>query len=341
MNGLAGVSGVPDELCDFEKLRVPPFDDCGDATGFGGMLGFGCVSRLDFVRYVLLAGLQEEERLGVNPYKLGIIASTDTHNATPGLVAEQDYPGHWGIKEDTSEERLGPSGITHRGIVANPGGLTAVWAVENSRDAIFESFHRRETYATSGPRILVRFFGGWGYPKTMCAEADYARIGYLRGTPMGGDLPPRPRALSRPTFFVLALQDQGTAQRSGTPLQRIQVVKGWIDGEGRAMQKVFEVAGNPLNGAGVDQETCEITGDGFERLCAVWEDPEFDPAERAFYYARIVENPSCRWSTYECIGLPRGEKPEACSDPGLPKVIQERAWTSPIWYRPESAAFYE
>ncbi len=339
MNGLSGVYGPPDDLCDFEKIHEPPFDDCEDGTGFGGQIGLGCVSRLDYVRYVLLEGLREAERLGVNPYKLGIVAGTDTHNGTPGAVAEDRYPGHRGVKEAAPEERLGPGGVHPHGVAANPGGLTAVWAVENSRDGIFEALRRRETYATSGPRISVRFFGGWDYAEETCHDrdgAEFARTGYRKGVPMGGDLPPRPEGAGAPQFLVLAARDPGSpGSGPGAPLQRIQIIKGWIGAEGRPMHRVYEVAGDPGNGADVDPDTCERTGTGFDRLCTVWTDPGFRADQRAFYYARVVENPSCRWNAYECVRLPEGERPESCSDPSVDKVIQERAWTSPVWYTTE------
>ncbi len=334
MNGLSGDTGPEDELCNFEKLHGPPFTDCGEDTGFGGVIGIGCVSRLDYVRYALLKGLVEEERIGVNPYKLGIIASTDTHNAAPGMVADDSYPGNWGNSADPPQDRLGPKSITHQGIITNPGGLTAVWAFENSRDAIFDAFKRRETYATSGPRIEVRFFGGWQYPDTMCTDPDFVETGYQLGVPMGADLPPPPKEALAPTFAISAVREQDFGNRTGTPLQRIQIIKGWIDSDHGPMLAIYDVAGDPYNGASVDIETCQRTGDGFDRLCTVWTDPDFVPGERAFYYVRVVENPSCRWSTYECNRLPVEERPIGCSDPTIQKVIQERAWTSPIWYNP-------
>jgi len=285
---------------------------------------------------VLLAGLEEEERLGVNPYKLGIIASTDTHNATPGAVAEDLFAGHLGNEEDTPEKRLGPAAnLGHSKIRMNPGGLTAVWAKENSRDAIFEAFHRRETYATSGPRIIIRFFGGWDLPEGMCNDPAFEVVGYKHGVPMGGDLPPQPPGFVSPKFAVSAIRETDYSDREGTPLQRIQIIKGWIDGEQGPMQKVFEIAGDSENGAGVQLETCERKGGGFDKLCRVWTDPEFTAGERAFYYVRAVENPSCRWNAYECNRLPPEERPESCSDSSIDKVLQERAWTSPIWYSPD------
>ncbi len=339
LNGLAGVPGEADEACGFEKLAQPPVDDCGDGTGLGGVMGLGCTSKYDYVRYVLLAGLEEEERLGVNPYKLGVVAATDTHNATPGAVRENRYEGHLGTIEDTAAKRLAPKGLGgNQGLLDNPGGLTAVWAVENSRDAIFEAFLRRETYATSGPRISVRFFGSWSFAEDLCSAPDPVSAADRSGVPMGSDLPAPEAADAVPAFLVLALRDPGTPASPGTALQRIQIVKGWIDIEHGPMLKVFDVAGDGTNGASVDLDTCEPIGEGFDRLCAVWRDPDFDPRERAFYYARVLENPSCRWSRYECNRLPPGERPGACFDPSLPQTIQERAWTSPIWYGPEEGS---
>jgi hypothetical protein len=329
MNGLAGVLGEPDELCNFEKIRSPDSPDCGEGTGALGAIYLGCVSKLDFVRNVLLEGLKEEERLGVNPYRLGILASTDTHNATGGAVAEDRYVGHHGNQDDDPQKRSEAGKI-----VNNPGGLAAVWAVENSRDAIFEALKRREIFGTSGPRMVVRLFGGWDYPEGLCEASDFVERGYEQGSPMGGDLPPRPQGAVAPRFAVLAMREADFGQSAGTPLQRLQIIKGWLNLDGEPIQKVFDVAGDPNNGASVNLDTCEATGEGFDTLCTVWSDPEFDPRERAFYYARVVENPTCRWSTYDCIRLPMEERPDHCGDPGIDKTIQERAWTSPIWYQP-------
>jgi len=320
MSGLSGVLGETDELCAFEKTRKPDSPDCGDGTGLLGFLQLGCVSRLDYVRNVLLEGLLEEKRLGVNPYKLGVIADTDTHSATPGAVSEP-------VNAEND-----PGVQTRKSLVHNPGGLTAVWAEENSRDAIFEAFRRRETYGTSGPRIAVRFFGAWSYPESLCSDPDFARIGYADGVPMGADLPPRSSDAAAPIFAVSAVRESAFGTSGGTPLQRIQIVKGWIDEERRRHARVYDVAGDPDNGAGVDPETCEPFGEGFDTLCAVWSDPQFDPEESAYYYARVVQNPTCRWTTIVCNRFPPEERPEGCNDPDVAKVVQERAWTSPIWY---------
>jgi hypothetical protein len=330
-----GFPGIPDDpLCDFEKIRMNNFFDCGDGSGALGIMGLGCVSRYDFIRNILKLGLSERLRLGVNPYALGLIGSTDTHNGTPGLTEEIPFPGHVGVADDTVERRLIKTQVTHNTPAYNPGGLAAVWAVENSRDALFEAFRRREVYSTSGPRIPVRFFGGWDYPNNLCDDPDFASVGYEKGVPMGGKLASRPAGNGAPVFAVMAMKDPGVAGRPGTPLQRIQIVKGWIGADGKENEKVFEVAGDPNNGAGVDLETCEGFGEGWGQLCAVWRDPEFDPTRPAFYYARVVENPTCSWRQGDCSTYSAGDPalPATCTDDTLQKVIQERALTSPIWY---------
>ncbi len=314
-----------DPLCDFEKERFGPHADCGDVPGAGGVSLLGCVSKHDFVRNVLKTGLAEEARLGINPFRLGIIGSTDTHNATAGFVDERQFEGHVGTTDDTVEKRLGPGNMTHHGVRHGPGGLAAVWAVENSRDALFEAFRRREVYGTSGPRIEVRFFAGWDFPDNLCERKDRVELGYGQGVPMGGTLEAGP-AGDAPTFAVWAQADVGAK------LQRIQVVKGWLDEAGRLREKVFEVAGAADIGA-VNLDSCETDGAGSEQLCAVWSDPAFDPTQPAFYYARVLEVPTCRWSVRQCHTLAADQRPESCSDPRFYRAIQERAWTSPVWLR--------
>jgi hypothetical protein len=321
-----------DPQCSFEKIRFPPLEDCGATTGVGGVQEMGCVSRLDYLRGVLLQGLVDEERLGRNIYRLGLIGGTDSHNGTPGNVVERGWPGHVGNADDTPDKRLGPGNSTHRGLTNNPGGLAAVWAQERSRDAIFEALRRREVYSTSGPRIEVRLFGGWRYGDGLCDAGDRIEQGYRKGVPMGGVLQRRPND-GAPRFLVEAKADRGTAARPGAPLQQVQIVKGWLDADRRPQERVFVVAGDPTSGT-VDVATCQTGGVGADRLCAVWSDPDFDPTLHAFYYARVLENPSCRWSTWECAALPEGNRPPGCSDPRVQKAIQERAITSAIWYAP-------
>ena len=333
-SGLAGVAGGKDPLCNFEKLRFAPLPDCGDNTGWGAVQDGGCVSRLDYLRGIYLQGLTEHRRLGLNPYRMGLIGSTDSHNGTPGYTVERGWVGHVGTSDDTPDERLGEGNMTHRGLVNNSGGLAAVWAVERSRDAIFQALRRREVYATSGTRIRVRFFGGWELPGDTCGSAELARLGYTRGVPMGGVLGARPGGAGAPRFVVQAEHDPGTTHRPGALLQQVQIIKGWLDTQGQQQLRVFDVAGDPKNGATVDPATCEASGSGARTLCASWTDPAFNPGQHAFYYARVVGNPTCRWSAWECLALPAAKRHEGCSDKNVQKVIQERAWTSAIWFEP-------
>mgnify|MGYP002877497313 CR=1 FL=1 len=334
-NGLTSILGGEDELCDFEKLKNN-FADCGDEPGFGMMIGLGCVSRMDFVRYVLTEGLREENRLGANPYKLGIIASTDTHNGTPGLVEEEDFPGHVGIEDDTPEKQLAPIELTPGGILNSPGGLAGVWAEENSRDAIFTAMKRRETFGTSGPRITARFFGGWTYADDLCADPKLVATGYESGVPMGGDLPPRSAQDGAPRFVVSALRDAGTEASPGGQLERIQIVKGWIDDDGTPNQRIYDIAVAEDITGDVDLLTCTPAPGGTDSLCSVWTDPDFDPSRPAVYYVRVIERPSCRYSWRRCLAIPEADRPPTCDAQTIPKTVHERAWTSPIWYTPSS-----
>jgi hypothetical protein len=196
---------------------------------------------------------------------------------------------------------------------------------------LFDAMQRRETFGTSGPRITARFFGGWDYPESLCADRGLVGAGYAGGTPMGGDLPPRPDGADSPTFVFSALRDIGIPDHPGGLLQRAQIIKGWVDDQGHLQQKVYDVAGG-ANGASVDLDTCEPQGSGADSLCSVWRDPDFDPDRRSVYYLRVLENPSCRWNQRQCIALSDGERPAACDDPAVTRVIQERLWSSPIWY---------
>jgi len=332
MNGVSGI-GEPDELCDFEKLRISPFDDCGDAVGTNGILSRGCVSRLDFLRGILLKGMQEEAKLGVNPYRLGVIASTDTHNGTPGKVEEATYSGHFGNQESDPVARLTAS--IPAGPRDSPGGLVAVWSEENSREAIFDALRRREVYGTSGPRIAVRMFAGWDLPADLCERADMVEVADRRGVPMGGVLGvlgERPEGAA-PQLVVAAQRDVGTPEHPGSGLARLQIVKGWLDAAGDGHIAVFDLASAGAD-ASVDLDTCEPRGAGADALCEVWTDPDHDPSLPTFYYARVLETPTCRWSWRDCLGLTGADRPAICDDPNLPRTITERAWTSPIWVDP-------
>lgn len=330
-SGLWNVFGE-DELCDFEKMfgvDDAVLQDCQDGYGSGATAGFGCQSRLDFARYALIEGMAEHERIGVNPYRFGFAGGTDSHNATPGAVTEDGYQGCCSDVDTTPEERL-KDGRSFGGLpmrVRNPGGLMGIWAEENSRDALFDAMQRREVFATSGPRIQPRFFAGHQLPDTIC-EQNPAEHGYKTGVPMGGVLDKSPTAQS-PTFVAAAQADP-----DGGLLQRLQIVKVWHGGEKRFHQQVYDVAGNKDNGATVNLNDCSVSGPGEAQLCATWKDPDFDPDQAAAYYLRVIENPSCRWSWRDCLSFDEASRPAACADPSLNKVIQERAWSSPVWYEP-------
>lgn len=327
--------GMQDELCGFENL---PYDNL-TADRFNQSLS-GMPRETDQVRYGLAQGLLQEQKLGVNPFKYGFVGGTDTHIATPGNVNEATFPGHGGDGKDPKDSVTGLADF----IEYSPGGLTALWAEQNTRSSLFAAMRRREAYATSGPRIVVRLFGGWDLPASQCGS-DFAKLGYAKGVPMGGDLPVKPASSLAPSFAVSALQDPGAAGEPGIKLQRIQIVKGWIE-NGERKEQVYDVAGNANDGASVDPNTCAVSDTGFSSLCAVWQDPDFDASQSAFYYARVVQDPSCRWSAQQCAvahvdcgnpdSVPTGY--EDCCNADYPKTIQERAWTSPIWYRPDSVA---
>jgi hypothetical protein len=316
--------GTPDELCSFELLKAET----------------GKLFPTAFVREALKEGLLTQSTLGANPFKLGFVGATDTHNATPGRTEEYSYEGHFGQLDDTLQKRL----VTiekspFEWATSNPGSLTVAWAEENTRERIFDAFRRRETYATSGTRPIVRFFGGWDYPQNLCQQSNMVEQGYQLGVPMGSDLPAAP-AGKAPTFVISAMRDPGTPTHPGTPLQRVQLIKGWVE-NGQKLEKVYDVAGDANNGASVDLNTCTAKGAGFDNLCAVWSDPDFDPKQLAFYYVRVLENPTCRWSTRQCLAetIDCSKKIinplfKKCCDGSLPKTISERAWTSPIWFTP-------
>jgi len=325
-----------DELCAFEQL---PYDK------FSGKFQSWTLqppqANDGFVREVLREGMVQEKKLGVNPFKIGFIGSTDTHLGAPGAVNERKFYGHGGAGVPADSEV--PAGLVDD-LEFSPGGLAAVWAEENSRDSLFDAMKRRETFATSGPRISVRFFGGWDYPNNLCAQLNSIEQAYEGGVPMGSDLPEvieREGQMNRgPQFFVVANQDVGTVETKGTPLQRLQIIKGWVDELGDGHEKVYEVAGNPKNGASVDLANCSAHGAGYSNLCTVWKDPDFSAEDNSYYYARAVENPSCRWSQHICAANKVDcsnedtitEGLEGCCAPEHRPVIQERAVTSPIWY---------
>ena len=341
-----------DEYCNFELLGYDRFG--GKNTGamkfdalswLSPVLGKDVIPvteppvEANFLRYALKKGLQQQAELGVNSFKYGLISSTDTHIAAPGLTMEKNHPGHGGAGMGAREGV--PAGLPDE-LEFGPGGLAVLYAEENSRDALFAAMQRREAYATSGTRPVLRFFGGWDYPDTLCAAGDMVAQGYAGGVPMGGDLPAASTAGGAPRFLISASMDNGTVEYPGSPLQRIQIIKGWYE-DGVLREQVLDVAGGD-NDASVDINTCEPSGSGHQQLCRVWQDNNFNPKAPAFYYTRVLENPSCRWSQRICAAAGvRCDNPQSipagmdnCCAAGHQKVIQERAWSSPIWYVPQA-----
>ncbi len=295
-----------------------------------------------YVRNAYLRGLAMETTEGFNPYRFGVIGSSDTHNAA-GSFYEYDYWSKTGFTdiepymrgsvplpepaEDGSEYADGASQFW------GASGLAGVWAESNTREAIFDAMRRKETFSTSGPRIQVRFFGGYGLDGDLADAPDSIARAYSGGVPMGADLPADGERA--PAFYAWAIRDPNTVG-----LQRLQIVKGWIE-DGEHQETVVDVACSdggtvdpgtqrcPDNGATVDLATCDVSeGLGAAELSAVWSDPDFDPAQHAFYYVRVLENPKCRWSTWDAIRA--GVAPRQ----DMHATIQDRAWSSPIWHRP-------
>lgn len=338
VNGVSDILSDTDEYCGVEAIREPgnrerSFDitgwlprvfnrnlrECSEADWDpkDNLYKGPCIASHDFARGAWLSGLQEDAAQGVNPFEMGVIGSTDTHLGLAGNTSEHDYPGHI-AHEVTLEGRLGEAGLgRHNRLEGNPGGLAGVWAVENSRDALFQSMKRREAFATSGTRIAPRFFAG-RYEADICAQDNWLEIAYAQGVPMGARLPAGVNGLS---FIAQATRDpSGKASN----LKALQVIKGWIDDEGRKRALVTPVA---------------VSGDetGETEMCARYVDPDYDPLQQAYYYMRVVEQPTLRWSAAQCSALNAEDKPAACE--GIEdKQITEFAWTSPIWVTPADAA---
>lgn len=288
----------------------------------------------NFVRSGVVKGLAMQQQLGVNPFKLGFVGGTDNHNGMMSDVDEDNFVGAHGPEDGSVEARREgtvTSWLHSRDL--SVGALTGVWATSNTRGSIWDAIHRRETFATSGPRIAVRLFGGWTFSDDLAQRSDWLSIADATGVPMGSDLPAQ-SGKAAPRFIVMASKDA-----LGANLDRVQIVKGWVNAEGELRDKVFDVAWSDGRKAGVDGKlppvgnTVDVSTAtyrntiGTAQLATVWEDPEFDPAISALYYARVIEIPTPRWSTYDAVraGLPLLED--------VPATIQERAWSSPIWYQ--------
>jgi len=321
-----------DEFADFELWDKGNLD--GSVAKTKAMLEF------EYTRAALKNGLKLENKLGTNPFKFGLIGSSDAHT---GLAAmqEDNFFGKT-TPQEPSPERMRATFVENKktGVKVmdwevGASGYAAVWATENTRAAIWDAMERRETYATTGSRMIVRFFGGWDYQPSDAHQRIPAKIGYEKGVPMGGDLAPGPDG-GAPTFLVAALKDP-----IGANLDRIQIIKGWLDAEGKLHEKVHDVAWSdnrkknpetgkvPSVGSTVDLKNATWTNTiGASDLITVWKDPDFDPAQRAFYYARVLEIPTPRWTAYDAKRF--GTKPLE----GTRMTVTERAYTSPIWYTP-------
>ena len=294
----------------------------------------------EYARSALKVGLQLEKELGVNPFKFGMAAGTDAHTALAAVAENNFFGKHPGVEPDPHrwehvviKSPMDPK-LTTLGWQQAAGGYTGVWATENTREAIFDAIVRKETYATTGPRMIVRFFGGWDFVEQDALSRMPAGVGYQKGVPMGGDLYTAPSGKA-PTFLVAAMKDP----LSGN-LDRIQLIKGWMDKEGEVHEKVYDLVWSgdrkpgrdgklPPVGNTVDVKNATWSNSiGSPELITTWKDPDFDPNQSAFYYLRVIEIPTPRWTAYEAqrFGISMPEN--------VPMVTQERAYTSPIWYSP-------
>jgi Protein of unknown function (DUF3604) len=316
---------------EFANFEINEFLMEGEATGSSKSQPKG-----SYIRDAYRAGLVLQDQLGANPFKFGVVGDSDTHNTGGNYEENRMFGGH-GSDDGIPERRLGAN-TTVAALFKyfSSGGLVGVWAEENRREPIFDALKRKETFATTGPRIRVRFFGGWEFTKAAATSRDMAKIGYAKGVPMGGDLgAPKGKA---PSFMLWAVKDPDSGN-----LDRIQIIKGWSKA-GQSFEKVYNVAWSgkrkpdpksgklPPVGNTVDLSTATYKNTiGSTELSTTWIDPEFDPTQRAFYYARVLEIPTPRWSTFDAVKL--GVAPPA----EVPATIQERAFASPIWYTPGEA----
>jgi hypothetical protein len=324
------------------KFLSPNDEFAGYETWDKGNLNLSVPKRPEMLQYEyarsgLKLGLKLEHKVGVNPYKFGMIGSTDSHTGLATAEEDNFFGKHSGSEPSAKrwEHPVGCfGGVCIMGWEQAASGYAGVWATDNTRDALFDAMMRKETYATTGPRMLVRFFGGWDFEAQDTQTRSPAIAGYTKGVPMGGDLRQAP-AGKVPTFLVAALKDP-----IGANLDRIQIVKGWLDAKGDVQVQVYDVVWSDGRKPGADGKlppvgnTVDVANAvwtntiGAPELITVWKDPDFDPALRAFYYVRVIEIPTPRWTAYDAkyYGV--------TISPDVPMVTQERAYTSPIWYTP-------
>ena len=316
-----------DEFADYETWEFPLKNGQDEETG----------RQYEYVRSALKLGLAHQVKLGVNPFKFGMIGSTDAHTAL-ATASENNF---WG-KQSIHEPLEGRSRIWSLPKIKggfSAAGYAAVWAEENTRESLFAAMKRKEVYASTGPRMTVRFFGGWEYESNHAQSPDLAKIGYSKGVPMGGDLANAPKGKA-PSFLIRAVKDP-----DGANLDRVQVIKGWHDKKGELHEKVYNIALSDRRkenwrgkvkpvGSTIDVKNASYTNSiGDPELAVVWNDPDFDKDELAFYYVRVLEIPTPRWTAYDAKFFDLKDTPKE-----VPMVTQERAYTSPIWYSPPAQA---
>ncbi|MFK5922656.1 MAG: DUF3604 domain-containing protein [Verrucomicrobiota bacterium] len=325
-----GLLSPDDEFADYETWDLGNLD-MSEAKTDAMLVG-------EYARSGLKRGLEFEEKLGVNPYKFGQVGSTDSHTSLPAVEEDNFFGKHSGVEPDKHRAEhvvIGGENGKIMGYQMAASGFAAVWAKENTRASLWDAMKRKETYATTGSRMVVRFFGGWDFNEEDTETRMPAEAGYSKGVPMGGDLSAAPEGKS-PTFLVAAMKDA----MSGN-LDRIQIIKGWVGKDGKAEERVYDVAVSDDRKIGEDGRCKKAVGNtvnvkkatwrntiGDPELIAVWKDPHFDAKQRAFYYVRVIEIPTPRWTAYEAkrfgIKMPKKVK----------MTTQERAYTAPIWYSP-------
>ena len=323
-----------DEFADFETW---------DKGSFGVTVHTTAMLPREYAREALKRGLAYEQKLGANPFKFGMIGSTDSHTAL-ATTTENNFFGKIALLEPSANpDRLhevitgrfsGDPAQQNMAWQSSASGLAAVWAADNTREALWDAMARKEVYATTGTRLLVRIFAGYDFVADDTQRSDFAKYGYQKGVPMGGDLAGAP-AGKAPSLIIRALRDV-----DGANLDRVQVVKGWLDAKGEQQEKVYDVAWSGDRRPGADGRlppvgnTVDVPSASYKNtigsplLLAYWKDPAFDATQRAFYYVRVIEIPTPRWTTYDAKFF-KVQLPEGC-----PTAIQERAYTSPVWYTP-------